>query len=67
MRKTSLDLDQESTIVSVLALGGHADKQSPSTPSSPAKGLALLGKLLLAACAALVLVAVFTQGSPSWP
>ncbi len=57
MRKTSLDLDQESTIISMLAVRGlPADGAQPKS--------FLLFKVALV-CAVLMLVLALVQGSPS--
>lgn len=58
MRKTSLDLDQESTIVSMLAVGG--------LPADGAASRAFPRIKVLLACVALLLVIALVHGSASW-
>lgn len=58
MRKTSLDLDQESTIVSMLAVSNFPEVQATSK-SSP------ILKLLLW-CAAVLLVVAYFHENTSW-
>jgi len=58
MRKSSLDLDQESTIISILA-----PRDFPVTGSS-SKYFPILK--LLFGCVALLLVVVYLQGNTAW-
>ena len=58
MSKTSFDLDQESTIISMLAVRGLPVDGTSSRSSARLK--------VLLACIALVLVIAFVQGGPSW-
>lgn len=59
MRRTSLDLDQESTIISMLAVR-HVPDVGPSSKSSP------ILKFVLGGGAALLLVLVVLQGHAPW-
>ena len=59
MRKTYLDLDQESTIVSMLAVRGLP------VDGGPSKAFRRL-KVLLTCVALLLLVFALVQESPSW-
>ena len=58
MRKTSLDLDHESTIISMLAVNDLPD----AGPTS--KNVRILK--ILAGCVALLLVIVVLQGGTAW-
>ena len=58
MRKTFFYLDQESTIISMLSIGGKPD--SPSSRRGPQLLMVLLGS------AAIVLALVYWQGGAAW-
>lgn len=58
MRKTSFHLDQESTIISMLTLGGSPEPRSPSKPAP------IL--LILLAGVALALLIAFLVGDKAW-
>jgi hypothetical protein len=61
MRKTSFDLDQESTIISMLAVRGL-----PVDGTSSRSSARLSLKVLLACVALLLVVIAFVQENPSW-
>jgi len=60
MRKTSLDLDQESTIISILAF------RSLPVAGAPSKGFPLVKVLLGCATLLLLVFVLLHQGSTSW-